>query len=125
MFQPGSSFFAWARRTAELTVCNFQRTSRSHFTPLSQEFLESLAATDPSVPGDAVDSYLASLRRCIEKLRPEDRELLDFCYVDGLSIKQIADRVARPRKSVDNSLLRIRRELFQCIEKQLVQEEHP
>jgi RNA polymerase sigma-70 factor, ECF subfamily len=124
-FQPGSSFFAWARRTAELVVCNFLKTNRSRFTPLSEAFLETLAAAKPSVDSDAVDSYLVSLRRCIDKLRQEDREILGLCYVDDLSVQQIAERIARSRKSVGNSLLRIRRELFRCIEKQLAQEEHP
>jgi RNA polymerase sigma-70 factor, ECF subfamily len=72
-----------------------------------------------------VDLYLAGLRRCVEKLDPQDREMLGLCYVDELSVRQIAERLARPPKSVGNSLLRIRRGLFRCIEKRLAQEEHP
>lgn len=125
LFQPGSSFFAWARRTAELVVRNFLKTNRSRFTPLSEAFLETLASTEPAVHCDAVESYLASLRRCMDKLRQEDREILGLCYMDDLSVQQIAERLARSRQSVGNSLLRIRRELLRCIEKQLVQEEHP
>jgi RNA polymerase sigma-70 factor, ECF subfamily len=124
-FDPGSSFFAWARRTAELTVCNFLRANRARFTPLSEAFLEKLAAVEPAIPSDDVDLYLAGLRHCVDKLGREDREMLGLCYVDDLSIRQIAERLARPRKSVGNSLLRIRRGLFRCIERQLAQEEHP
>ena len=47
-FQAGGNFFAWARRTAEFTVCNFWKTNRSRFTPLSEAFLDTLAATEPS-----------------------------------------------------------------------------
>ena len=87
--------------------------------------LETLAAVKPATGSEAAESYLAGLRHCMDKLRPEDRELLDFRYVDDLSAEQIAARLARSRQSVGRSLLRVRRELLQCIEARLVQEEHP
>ena len=124
-FQADSNFFAWARRTAELTVCNFWKTNRSRFAPLSEAFLDTLAATEPSVGGDTADAYLASMRGCMDKLRPEDRNLLGFRYMEDLSVQQIAEQMARSRQSVGKSLLRIRRELLRCIEKQSIQEEHP
>ena len=124
-FQVDSNFFAWARRTAELTICNFWKTNRSRFAPLSEAFLDTLAATEPLVGDDTVDAYLPSLRRCIDKLHQEERELLSFRYMDDLSVQQIAERMARSRQSVGKSLLRIRRELLRCIETQLVQEKHP
>jgi RNA polymerase sigma-70 factor, ECF subfamily len=123
-FRPGSSFFAWARRTAELEVRNFLKRNRSLLVPFSEELLDALAATDPHLHSDAVDAYLASLRRCIDKLRPEDQRLLDFCYTDDLSVQQIAEQTARSRQSVGKSLLRIRRELLRCVGTQLLQEEH-
>ena len=64
-FRPGSSFFAWARRTAELEVRNFLKRNRSLFIPFSEELLDALAATETPLHSDAVDSYLAGLRRCI------------------------------------------------------------
>jgi RNA polymerase sigma-70 factor, ECF subfamily len=124
-FEPESNFFAWARKTADFTVRNFWRTNHSRFTPLSEAFLETLAATEPYVCSDAVDSYLAGLRHCIDKLRQEDRDLLNLSYMDDLSAQQIADRIARSRQSVSKSLLRIRRGLLGCIQKQLVKEGHP
>jgi RNA polymerase sigma-70 factor, ECF subfamily len=124
-FQSGSSFFAWARRTAELAVCNFWKTNRSRFTPLSEAFLETLAATEPSVPSDVLESYSASLRRCMDRLSQEDRQLLGLRYVDDMSAEQIAASAARSRQSVVKSLLRIRRQLLRCIQTQSVQEEHP
>lgn len=124
-FQPNSNFFAWARKTAELTVRNHWRTNRSRFVPLSETFLDTLAATEPAVCSDAIDCYLANLRRCIDKLRQPDRDLLGLRYMDDLSAQEIADRMARSRQSVGKSLLRIRRELLGCIQKQLVQEDHP
>jgi RNA polymerase sigma-70 factor, ECF subfamily len=124
-FQAGSNFFAWARRTAEFIVCNFWKTNRSRFVPLSEAFLDTLAATESFVRDDTVDTYLASLRRCMDKLHQEERDLLSFRYMDDLSVQQIAERMGRSRQSVGKSLLRVRRELLRCIETQSAQEEHP
>ena len=123
-FRADSNFFAWARRTAELTVCNFWKMKRSRFAPLSEAFLDTLAATESSILDDAVDVYITTMRHCMDKLHQEERELLGFRYMDNLSAQQIAERMARSRQSVGKSLLRIRRELLRCIEKQIAQEEH-
>ena len=124
-FQPGSSFLAWARRTAELEVRNFMKRRRSLVIPFSEELLDALAAAELPPHSDSADSYLDGLRRCIDKLRSEDQQLLDYCYGDDLSVQQIAERIARSRQSVGKSLLRIRRELMRCVETRLLQEEHP
>jgi RNA polymerase sigma-70 factor, ECF subfamily len=124
-FQANSNFFAWARRTAELTVCNFWKTNHSRFAPLSEAFLDTIAATESSIRDDAVETYLVAMRQCVDKLRQEERELLDFRYVNNLSAQQIAEHMDRSRQSVGKSLLRIRRELLRCIETQIAQEEHP
>jgi len=124
-FQPGSSFLAWARRTAEFEVRNYLRQRRSLVVPFSEELLDALAAGELPPKSDSADAYLDGLRHCIDKLRTEDQQLLDYCYGDDLSVQQIADRIARSRQSVGKSLLRIRRELMRCVETRLLQEEHP
>lgn len=124
-FRPGTSFFAWARRTAEFEVRNFFRRDRSRFMPFSEEVLDALTTTEPQLHSNTIDSYLASLRHCIDGLRPEDQRLLDYCYVDDLGVQQIADCVARSRQSVGKSLARIRRDLLRCVEARLLQGEHP
>ena len=93
--------------------------------PFSEELLDALAVAELPPHSDLADSYLDGLRRCIDKLRSEDQQLLDYCYGDDLSVQQIAERIARSRQSVGKSLLRIRRELMRCVETRLLQEEHP
>lgn len=124
-FQPGTSFFAWARRTAEFEIRNYFKRNRSRFMPFSEELLDALAATQPRLRSDTVESYLTSLRHCIDALRSEDQKLLDYSYVDEMGVQEIADCVARSRQSVGKSLARIRRELLRCVETRLLQEDHP
>jgi RNA polymerase sigma-70 factor (ECF subfamily) len=53
-FQPGTSFFAWARRTAEFEVLNFvKRQDRSHFVSFREELLDALAATESHIQSDS------------------------------------------------------------------------
>ena len=123
-FQPGSSFFAWARQTAKLEVRNFLRNRRSPGY-VSEKVLDALAERAVEAGCDDADLYLAALRRCRKKLIPVDAELLELCYAEDLGSREIADRLQRPQSSVCNSLKRIRRTLLQCIQMELARREHP
>ena len=122
-FQPGSSFFAWARQTAKIEISNFLRhkQSPSYLAEKLRDILAEIAAE----PHDAdAEVYLVALRRCREKLTAEDDELLQLRYVEELSTVEIADRLQRLRQSVSRSLNRIRRWLFECIQMELAKQEH-
>ena len=124
-FQPNSSFFSWARQTAKLVLCSFLRHKRNLPNHASEELLDALARAVSNAQEDEVERYLAALRRCKEKLSGTDDELLQLRYVEGLGIRQIADRLRRLQPHVCRSLNRIRRWLLQCIQMDLAREEHP
>ena len=125
LFQPGSSFFSWARQTAKLMVCNFLRHKRNLSTYASEDLLDALAETVSEAQGDGVELHVAALRRCKEKLIAADEELLQLRYVEDLGIREIADRLRRLQPSVCRSLNRIRRWLLECIQMELARQEHP
>jgi RNA polymerase sigma-70 factor, ECF subfamily len=122
-FRVNSSFFAWARRTARITVCNFLRHKQLE-RYASEELLTALTETEIPPRGDDSEFYLAALRRCKEKLSATDEELLKLRYVEDLGSRQLADRLHRPQRSVSNSLARVQRWLFECIQLELVRREH-
>lgn len=121
-FQPGTSFFSWARQTAQREVRGFFKRRRlpSH---VSDELLDALAHTNPTVCSDATAAYLDALRLCRQKLSARDEELLGLRYVENLGSHQIADRLHRPQPSVCNSLARIRGWLLECITAELARQE--
>jgi RNA polymerase sigma-70 factor (ECF subfamily) len=123
LFQPGSSFFAWARQTAKNKVGDFvrQKHSPAHMAP---ELMEVLAEGTAKPNADDVEVYLTTLRRCKEKLSAADDELLQLRYVEDLSTVEIADRLQRLQQSVSRSLNRVRRRLFECIQAELAREGH-
>jgi RNA polymerase sigma-70 factor, ECF subfamily len=124
LFQPGTSFFSWARQTAQREARGFlkRRKLPSH---VSEELLNALADTDLTVHSDATAAYLDALQSCREKLNATDEELLGLRYVENLGTHQIADRLQRPQPSVCNSLARIRGWLLECIMTKLARQDRP
>ena len=122
-FQPGTSFFAWARHTAKLTARNFMKRKQSR-TCVSEKLLDALAETTFDTSSAESDlSFMAALERCREKLVAADDELLELRYVDDLGSRQIANQLQRPQQSVCQSLKRIRRWLMECVEREVKQDE--
>jgi RNA polymerase sigma-70 factor (ECF subfamily) len=69
------------------------------------------------------------LRRCLEKLSEKDRQLVRKCYGDGyrpqgarVTFKAVALELGRPVNTVYKALNRIRRALYECIERTLAVE---
>ena len=124
LFRPDSSFFAWARQTAKITLCNFLKHKPLE-AYVSEDLLSALTETTIESKGDEREFYLAALRRCKEKLNGTDEELLELRYVEDLGSRQIADRLQRPQRSVSNSLARVQQWLFECIQMEMARREHP
>lgn len=122
-FRPDSSFFAWARQTAKLTVRDFLR--RKHMKRYAtEELLDALSETAIVSKANESEYYVAALRRCKAKLTSSDEELIELRYVEDLGSRQIADRLQRPQRSVTNSLARIQRRLFDCLRREMARQEH-
>lgn len=122
LFQPGTSFFCWARLTARRVVADFLKRKKL-LTHASEELLDALAATPLTPHSDETDVYLDALRHCREKLNDADQELLGLRYVEDVGSHQIADRLQRPQQSVCNSLTRIRRWLLECVLTELTKQD--
>ena len=121
-FQPGSSFFSWARHIAQLEVRNYLRRKKPS-TTVSEELLDVLTLSENKAGSDKEELYLTALRHCRGKLGVADEELLTLRYVEDLTSRQIADRLQRPQPSVCRSLKRIRHWLFECIQAEVAREE--
>jgi RNA polymerase sigma-70 factor (ECF subfamily) len=122
LFRPDSSFISWASQTARFEVRNFLKRKK-HSVYVSEELSEFLVETACKTPGDTIESYLAALKHCKNRLNVDDEGLLKLHYVDGLSTRQIAEQMGRSQPSVCNSLARIRRWLFDCIRAELGHQE--
>ncbi len=120
-YDPGQPFVPWACRFAFYEVHNF-RKHRQRAMLLSDEALEVLAV-DSVARQDVVDARRKALSRCLEKLQEEDRNLLQRRYWDASSIKELAEETRRSVHTLYKTLERIRRSLFECVNRKVALEQ--
>jgi RNA polymerase sigma-70 factor (ECF subfamily) len=122
-FQQGSSFTAWAFTIAKFQVMAYRKSagsSRLVFSDRVAELIERTAAAE----ADAVDERIPLLKRCMEKLKPSDQDLVQRRYRDGEAIKPIAAEKSKSVDAITMQLYRVRQQLAQCVKKNLNQETH-
>jgi len=121
-FTPGTNFRAWAFAVARFEVlAHLKRQKRTGIVLLDDELLEKIAGEAPDVlaPGDA---RLAALERCLNKLRQQDRELLDHRYRSNGGLDEFAARVGRSVSALSVTLHRLRTSLRKCVMDQMLGE---
>ena len=123
-FEPGTSFKAWAFRVAYWqTMAHLKRIKRSGLVTLEPEVMELVALEAEEQLADFEDRHLA-LKSCLQKLPAGDASILLAHYQRGESLAVISGRLGRTRDALKQVLLRIRRTLRTCIERQLAGASH-
>jgi RNA polymerase sigma-70 factor (ECF subfamily) len=111
----------WACRVAYLEVCNFRRTASRDRLCFSDELLAYLAEDRMADLGET-NGRLVALRECVKQLGRPQQELLEQAYSTEESIRLLAERLGQAVQTIYNRLSRIRRILFDCVERRLAKE---
>lgn len=122
LYDPSKSFFAWACGVARFEVSNFLRSRSRRRLYFSDEFAMMLIEAHEEFAHEQLEERRTALAECMKKLRPRDHQLLDACYESSVRIPEIARGWGRSSQSIHNSLRRIRRTLFECVNRSLAQE---
>lgn len=117
-FELGTNFIAWTFQIANFEVMKFRDRRRSNRLMFSDELVGTIADESEEMLDD-FDLRRAALRECLKKLRSKDRELIQSRYATGNKGKDVAVSLGRPMNSVYQSIGRIRKSLFECINRQL------
>lgn len=121
-FQLGTDFVRWVSVIAHHQVQRYRRQQRRVGPQLSDAVVELLASEAVERVG-LLEARQDALRGCLKKLRQSDRHLVEQCYGDShQSFKTAAEQLGRPVNSVYKALNRIRRALYECIERKLTTE---
>jgi RNA polymerase sigma-70 factor (ECF subfamily) len=118
-FDRDRDFFAWACGVARGEVANFARRRARQRLYLAADVNLLLVEAHAEMTDREQDDRRAALTRCVEKLPPDDRALLAECYREPDGVHAAADRRGRSSHSVYNSLRRIRKALFDCVNRAL------
>jgi RNA polymerase sigma-70 factor, ECF subfamily len=122
-FAPGTNFASWATTVARNKALTHLRSRRRESARFSDQVLDELADMDVwSAPRH--EQQLAALSECQDKLSEVDRSLLRQCYGESAKICEVAGHVGRPVASVYSRLAKIRRVLYQCIQRSVSREFH-
>ena len=117
-FELGTNFIAWTFQIANFEVLKFRDRRRSNRLVFSDDIVEAIAEDSEESQHD-LDLRRAALGECLGKLRPKDRELIQTRYAPGNKGKDVASLLGRPSNSVYQSIGRIRKTLFECINRRL------
>jgi len=113
-----AGFPLWARKIARFEALNALRRKEKAPRPLDEAVLDVLdrhwtALDDASTPeADA-------LRACLQRMPPRSRQLVELRYRDGISGRELAEKVSQPLNTVYVTLARIHRALSECIKGRL------
>lgn len=116
-FVPGTNFRAWASRVVRYRCLHYFREQRRRpMINISEEALD-LVGAEMLEQYDETAAQLVKLRRCLERLSPESRLLLDAVYKHGQTLKEYAARNDMSHDAARKAISRVREALKTCIER--------
>lgn len=118
-FIAGSNIRAWMFRILRNTFLT-SRTGLRAVPPVSldeqPEIAESIADRETPESNFLQRANAEALRRAIEDLPPDFREVLLLCDVEGMRYKEIAEALSIPMGTVTSRLLRARQRVRKALE---------
>ncbi len=118
-FEIGTNFKAWAFQTIRYHLLNHRRRLVSHgWLVFDDDLIERMSPEFEVEPEDLEERHLA-LRSCLQRLRPQDRDLLHHRYATAASLQEYAEATHRSSGTLKAILFNLRAALKRCIERQL------
>ena len=115
-YDPDRDFGKWLRGIARNLVRNDLRKQGRHRRILHESLSQHLLDLAENEKDREVDvTQLSALRDCVEQLPGKSRELVRSRYFEGWDATILADKFEMKAATVRQTLLRIRRQLYQCV----------
>jgi RNA polymerase sigma-70 factor (ECF subfamily) len=121
-YDPTRDFLRWACGMAHLEVAVFLRKRNGRESlALSDDVLLEVAQVRLDMQ-DSLEIRRQALLHCLSQLKQHSRELLERCYAGKHTIRQIAAELRIRPNALYMTLKRLRRTLFECINRALAAE---
>ena len=121
-FDADRDFVRWACGIAHNVTRNFlrkQHRSRAYF---DTEFVERVASARLD-EHEYLDARRQALAECVSQLPERQRSLLERCYSGVETIRSVAEQLGLTANSLYLKLRRIRRIVFECVNRALTRED--
>lgn len=115
-FQIGTNFKEWVFSIAKFKVMALWRDQkRKKVWAVPEETLTKLMEDATQIADSETDIRQDALRECIRQLSPKERSLILSRYMQGNSLKEVADSVGRKAENLKGTMHRIRLSLRACV----------
>jgi len=122
-FDASRPFLPWAMRFAQWQAMAWLKShQRRQQRMVIDDDLAKLLADEAAVDERAFEARRNALATCLQKLRPEQRELIARRYEPEASVNALAEVVGVTAKALSDRLRRIRHALLECIQKTVAEE---
>ena len=122
-YDPAFPFAPWACRFAFRRVLKHREQQARRVKSLSIESLTRIAGERSEKEGILEDRRRA-LETCLQQLCEADRLVVEHRYSRQMSVAQIADMTGRNSSALYKALDRIRRRLFECVNRRIQMGSH-
>jgi RNA polymerase sigma-70 factor (ECF subfamily) len=120
-FRPGTSLFLWVRQIVHFKVLEAMRTRK--LSPVEEELLSRVAASMQRGLDEKIAHHQRlrrqALQRCMAHLDARSAGLLSGFYTQSLSCESLAQLQHRSVNAVRLSLSRLRKQLHDCVLRQM------
>lgn len=119
LYDPERPFFAWACGFARNEALRYLRKTRSSRLLLTEKTLDAIAMEQGMFEPERLDLRRSALDACLDELHPRQRTLLERCYTEDDTIRQVAKEMEISPAALTMRLQRIRHAVVKCIERTL------
>jgi len=117
-WDPDTEFLPWAFAVARFTVLSHIRDKMRDRLIFDEDVVLAMAEETETV-AEQFEDRREALGECLQKVKPEQRDLLQQHYTVGRSVRELSEATGRSESAVKMILLRLREQLSACIERQL------
>jgi RNA polymerase sigma-70 factor (ECF subfamily) len=118
-YRPNTNFFAWGCSVIRYEVLKYREKTARAAALLDPDVLDSLAEVAVVQVEYLDEPHRVALADCSAELSESDRELMRHRYAEGMAVNAIAALLGRTANAVSQSLGRVRRWLFICINRKV------
>jgi RNA polymerase sigma-70 factor (ECF subfamily) len=117
-WNPETEFLPWAFAVARFTILSHIRDRMRDRLVFDADVLEAMTP-DTEKMSAQFEERRQALGNCLEKLKAEQRDILQSHYLTGRTVREIAEATQRSESAVKMTLLRLREQLSDCIQRQI------
>lgn len=114
-------FLPWAYAFAYQRVLAFRKTQRRNRLVFNSEMIQLISDTYLTDAADK-DRRVSALQACLDRLRPQERQLIRDRYTVKSSVNSLAARLECTANQISARLYRIRRALAKCVDATVARE---